>query len=105
MHAETPRRVYERYRREGMAFKRIFPESHFSIYDFVRLTLSNIGRDLHEAGRQRTAWRHVRFDRMVSNDAVLGNIPGISAIRGPITQALAANVLLSPEPQHDSSAS
>ena len=31
VHAETPRRVYERYRREGMAFKRIFPESHFSI--------------------------------------------------------------------------
>ena len=59
---ETPSRVYERYRREGMAFKRIFPESHFSIYDFVRLTISNIARDLQEAGRQGAAWRHRRFD-------------------------------------------
>jgi hypothetical protein len=49
--------VYERYRREGMAFKRIFPESHFSIYDFARLTLSNIARDAQEAGRQHVAWR------------------------------------------------
>jgi rhamnosyltransferase len=58
VHAETPRRVYERYRREGMAFKRIFPESHFSIYDFARLTISNITRDMQEAGRQGTAARH-----------------------------------------------
>jgi GT2 family glycosyltransferase len=53
VHAETPRRVYERYRREGMAFKRIFPESHFSVYDCVRLSLSNILTDFREAGRQR----------------------------------------------------
>jgi rhamnosyltransferase len=58
IHAETPRRVYERYRREGMAFKRIFPEAHFSIYDFARLTLANILRDVQEAGRQAAAWRH-----------------------------------------------
>jgi rhamnosyltransferase len=58
VHAETPRRVYERYRREGMAFKRIFPESHFSAYDFLRLSASNIMRDLQEAERHGTAWRH-----------------------------------------------
>src|SRR3990172_10282737 len=33
-HNETPRAVYNRYRREGMAFKQIFPESHFNVYDF-----------------------------------------------------------------------
>ncbi len=58
VHAETPRRVYQRYRREGMAFKRIFPESHFSIYDFARLSISNIARDIQEAARQGVAWRH-----------------------------------------------
>jgi glycosyltransferase involved in cell wall biosynthesis len=36
VHKESPRRVYERYRREAMAFKRIFPESHFSAYDFLQ---------------------------------------------------------------------
>ena len=57
VHEETPRRVYERYRREGMAFKRIFPESHFSAYDFLRLTLSNIVTDVREASRQALALR------------------------------------------------
>jgi glycosyltransferase involved in cell wall biosynthesis len=57
VHEEPPRRVYERYRREAMAFKRIFPESHFSVYDFARLTLSNIARDAQEASRQRLSWR------------------------------------------------
>ena len=57
VHAETPRRVYERYRREGMAFKRVFPESHFSAYDFSRLTLANIVRDVQDAIRHRVIWR------------------------------------------------
>lgn len=59
VHAERPRRVYERYRREGMAFKRIFPESHFSLYDFGRLTLSNIARDIEEAARAGAAWEQL----------------------------------------------
>ncbi len=52
LHAETMRGVYNRYRREGMAFKRIFPEAHFSIYDFVRLSFSNILGDLRQARRE-----------------------------------------------------
>jgi glycosyltransferase involved in cell wall biosynthesis len=59
MHDETPRRVYERYRREAMAFKRIFPESHFSGYDFVRLTATNISSDLQLATGERKPWRLV----------------------------------------------
>jgi len=52
VHDETPRGVYNRYRREAMAFKRIHPESHFSIYDFTRLMLTNILSDLWHAGRE-----------------------------------------------------
>lgn len=52
VHNETPRGVYNRYRREGMAFKRIFPESHFNVYDFVRLTITNIASDLYHAARE-----------------------------------------------------
>lgn len=52
VHHETPRAVYERYRREAMAFKRIFPESHFSAYDCARLTASNIVADLAQAARE-----------------------------------------------------
>ena len=31
VHHETPRQVYNRYRREAMAFKRIFPEERFGL--------------------------------------------------------------------------
>ncbi len=54
VHNEGPRRVFERYRREAMAFKRIFPEAHFNIYDFARLTLTSIVSDLNHAARRRT---------------------------------------------------
>jgi glycosyltransferase involved in cell wall biosynthesis len=53
VHNETPRGVLNRYRREGMAFKRIYPEAHFSLYDFVRSLLSSIGFDLLHAARAR----------------------------------------------------
>ncbi len=54
VHNEKPRRVFERYRREAMAFKRIFPEAHFNIYDFVRLTVTSIASDLTHAARGLT---------------------------------------------------
>ena len=58
IHQETPRGVYDRYRREAMAFKRIFPEAHFSIYDCLRLTATNILSDLVQAAREHGAWRN-----------------------------------------------
>ena len=60
VHNETPRGVYNRYRREAMAFKKIYPESHFSIYDFLRLTAANISSDLWHAGREHVLWKHLR---------------------------------------------
>jgi rhamnosyltransferase len=59
IHNETPRGVFNRYRREGMAFKKIYPEAHFSIYDFVRLTTMNIFSDLWHAACKRVLWRNL----------------------------------------------
>lgn len=53
VHAETPQGVFNRYRREAMAFKQIFPEAHFNLYDFVRNTSASIGFDLLHAARTR----------------------------------------------------
>jgi glycosyltransferase involved in cell wall biosynthesis len=53
LHNETPRGVFNRYRREAMAFKRIYPEAHFNVYDFVRMTASNVFTDLFHAARER----------------------------------------------------
>ena len=53
IHNETPRGVYNRYRRDAMALRRIYPEAHFNFYDFIRLTLTNILSDLWHAARER----------------------------------------------------
>jgi rhamnosyltransferase len=59
VHNETPRGVFNRYRREAMAFKHIHPESHFNLYDFFRLTAMNILSDLWHAARERVLWQNI----------------------------------------------
>jgi len=59
VHNETPQGVFNRYRREAMAFKRIYPEAHFSVYDFLRLTTTNIFSDLWHAVRERVLWNNI----------------------------------------------
>lgn len=59
VHNETPRGVLNRYRREAMAFKRIHPESHFNLYDFVRLTTTNIFSDLWHAAREHVLLKNL----------------------------------------------
>ena len=59
VHNETPRGVYNRYRREAMALRKIYPEANFSIYDFFRLTITNIFSDLWHAARERVLWRNI----------------------------------------------
>ena len=59
IHNETPHGVFNRYRREAMAFKNIHPESHFNVYDFARLTTMNILSDLWHAARDRMLWKNI----------------------------------------------
>ena len=76
VHNETPDGVFNRYRREAMAFKKIFPEAHFSLYDFVRLTTMNILSDLWHAARVGVLWKNiapiVRFRIMQFHGTRLG---------------------------------
>ncbi len=58
VHNETPRGVFNRYRREAMALRRIYPEAHFNFYDFIRLTLTNIFSDLWHAAREGVLWKN-----------------------------------------------
>lgn len=51
VHNETPTAVFNRYRREAMAFKRIFPHEQFHLWDFARLFTSNVINDLVQAAR------------------------------------------------------
>ena len=58
IHQETARGVYDRYRREAMAFKCLFPESYFSAYDCIRLATTNTLSDLSQAARGHGFWRN-----------------------------------------------
>jgi glycosyltransferase involved in cell wall biosynthesis len=59
VHNETPRGVYNRYRREAMALRKIYPEAHFNFYDFLRLTTTNILSDLWYAAREGVLLKNV----------------------------------------------
>jgi rhamnosyltransferase len=60
IHDETPQGVFNRYRREGMAFKKIYPEAYFNVYDFLRLTSMNILSDLWYAARGGVLWKNMK---------------------------------------------
>ncbi len=59
VHAESPQDVYNRYRREAIAFKRIFPEERFTIWDFTKLVSTNIFNDLLRSAQARSMWQHI----------------------------------------------
>jgi glycosyltransferase involved in cell wall biosynthesis len=59
VHDEPPTGIYNRYRREAMAFKRIFPQERFGLVDFIHLATTNIANDLIQAGRQRVLWSNL----------------------------------------------
>ncbi|MBE0670761.1 MAG: glycosyltransferase family 2 protein [Anaerolineales bacterium] len=59
IHNETPHGVYNRYRREAMALRRIYPESNFNFYDFLRLTVTNILSDLWHAAREGVLLKNI----------------------------------------------
>jgi glycosyltransferase involved in cell wall biosynthesis len=59
IHNETPSGVYNRYRREAMALRRIYPEAHFNFYDFLRLTVTNVFSDIWHAACERVLWKNL----------------------------------------------
>ncbi len=59
VHNETPHGVCNRYRREAMALRKIYPETNFNFYDFLRLTITNILSDLWHAARQQVLLKNL----------------------------------------------
>lgn len=53
VHQETWKGVYNRYRREGMAFKHINPEATFTFGEFLKALRENVQHDWHEARAQQ----------------------------------------------------
>jgi glycosyltransferase involved in cell wall biosynthesis len=58
IHEETPQAVYNRYRREAMAFKHLFPQEHYRLWDLFNNLTTNIVSDTWHAARQRKLASH-----------------------------------------------
>jgi rhamnosyltransferase len=65
VHNESLSGIFNRYKREGMAFKRIYPQENFTRRDQFRLYFQNAFNDWREAGKLgrlcRDFWNIVRF--------------------------------------------
>ena len=53
VHEETPAMVFNRYRREAMAFKRLFPQERYNLWHLFHNLTTNITSDIWQASRQR----------------------------------------------------
>jgi len=58
VHNESLDGIYNRYKREAMAFKRIYPHETFTLRDLNRLFLQNVISDWREARRQKVFAHH-----------------------------------------------
>ena len=68
VHDETPMQVFNRYRREAIALKRLRPQEHIGLFDFLRLFASNVGSDVRHAMRERAslgAWPEILWFRFM----------------------------------------
>ncbi len=58
LHHETWHGIYNRYKREAMAFKYIYPQEKFSLGDMLRLWLVNVSNDFRDAAREKVFGKH-----------------------------------------------
>lgn len=87
VHNETPRRIYNRYRREAIAHKEIFPEQNFNLWDFVRLFVANVASDYYHAGYDRKLTGNLFNIPMFRLMQFWGTYRGFSQ-HGPVTNRL-----------------
>jgi glycosyltransferase involved in cell wall biosynthesis len=87
VHNETSSSIYNRYRREALALKRIFPEERFSVWDFIRLFCANFVTDAYHAKHDRALWKNWYDIFIFRLMQFWGTYRGY-AQRGPITAEL-----------------
>jgi glycosyltransferase involved in cell wall biosynthesis len=87
VHNESPGRLYNRYRREAIALKSIFPQERFSFWDFIRLFAANVVSDYYHAWHDHVLWRNLTDILVFRLMQFWGTYRGF-ARRGPITSQL-----------------
>ncbi len=59
IHEERLGTIRNRYRREAIAYRRIYPQARLTAWDFCRLYASNVASDCRAARSEKTLRRHV----------------------------------------------
>jgi rhamnosyltransferase len=59
VHDESSKGIHNRYMREGMAFKQIYPHEQFGVSDLLRLFFTNSISDIKEAIRQGKFFKEI----------------------------------------------
>lgn len=59
VHRESAQKIFNRYRREAIALKQIYPNEKFSLGDFIRLFVSNVVSDYFHAVRENLILRYL----------------------------------------------
>ncbi len=59
VHSETPKGVFNRYKREAIALKTIYPHERFGLMDFLRISSRNIVADLGQARQQGVLLKNI----------------------------------------------
>lgn len=59
VHNETWRDIYNRYRREGMAFKALYPQETFNLSNLFNLWVGNVSNDLRAASEKGVLWANL----------------------------------------------
>ena len=88
VHDETPSRILNRYRREALALKQIFPHERFNLFDFLRLSAGNIISDSFRASQEGKLMSHLWSIFVFRLMQFWGTYRGF-AKRGPISEQLA----------------
>jgi len=87
LHNETPTRIYNRYRREAIALKRIFPEEKFTLWDFASLFIGNVASDSYHAVISKNILDNFRSILVFRFMQFLGAYRGFSQ-KNPVTGIL-----------------
>lgn len=87
IHEETPRKIFNRYKREAIALKKILPDSHLSLWEFLWVWISNMLLDLLRSMKQRTFFRSFAEIMMFRTMQYWGMYSGIHN-RSPLTHEM-----------------
>ena len=87
VHHESLKQIRNRYRREAIAFKGIFPHERFGFPDFIRLFSANVFSDYHHAWRDRVLPGNLTGILGFRLMQFWGTYRGFSQ-RGPVTSKL-----------------